>query len=108
LAFLKSSPFAKISSQERARANFHLEMKVLVSSLWAELFAGRLAVALRCHVRLAASGLLIWAMIPYDIMEPIFTVESKEAAILLHFTDAKKLKLGWIDDYKDVHFQDGK
>ncbi len=47
---------------------------------------------------------LYWAMIPYDITEPIFMIESKEATILAHFPD-KKMKLGWIDDYKDVHFK---
>ena len=47
---------------------------------------------------------LYWAMIPYDITEPIFMIESKDAVILAQFTDSN-MKLGWIDDYKDVHFK---
>ena len=44
---------------------------------------------------------LYWAMIPYDIMEPLFVVESKDATILAQFGD--DVKIAWIDDYKDLH-----
>jgi hypothetical protein len=50
---------------------------------------------------------LYWAMISYDIEEPIFTIETKDAVILANFW-AKEMKLGFIDDYKDVHSKDEK
>jgi hypothetical protein len=46
---------------------------------------------------------LYWAMIPYDIEEPIFVVDGKRARILVHFV-AKDEKIMWIDDYWDVAF----
>lgn len=46
---------------------------------------------------------LYWAMIPYDITEPIFIVESPDAILLAHFM-AKDLKIAWIDDFKDMRF----
>ncbi len=49
---------------------------------------------------------MYWAMIPYDITEPIFTIESKDATILAHFSDEKKMTLRWIDDYKDLRLND--
>ena len=53
---------------------------------------------------------IYWAMITYDITEPLFVVESKSAAILVQFIEekgdkgakARKLKIFWIDDYKDL------
>jgi hypothetical protein len=53
---------------------------------------------------------IYWAMIPYDITEPLFVVESNSAAILVQLIEEKvdkggkprKLKIAWIDDYKDL------
>ena len=45
---------------------------------------------------------LYWAMIPYDIVEPIFMVENENATILAQFA-SDDLKIGWIDDYKNMH-----
>jgi len=45
---------------------------------------------------------LYWAMIPYDIVEPIFMVENENATLLAQFS-AEDLKIGWIDDYKNMH-----
>jgi hypothetical protein len=43
---------------------------------------------------------LYWAMIPYDIPEPLFIVQSATATILAQF-DKKTVRIGWIDDYSD-------
>ena len=48
---------------------------------------------------------LYWAMISFDITEPMFMVESKDATILTQFSD-KSLKLGWIDNYKEMRLKD--
>jgi hypothetical protein len=40
-----------------------------------------------------------WAMIPFDITEPIFIVESKEYKFLTAFMSPDNLKIIWIDDY---------
>jgi hypothetical protein len=40
-----------------------------------------------------------WAMIPYDIEEPIFIVESAQHKILLNFVEPD-LQVLWIDDYR--------
>ena len=45
---------------------------------------------------------LYWAMIPFDITEPIFVVESKSAKILAQFVE-KDVKIMWIDDYQEMH-----
>ncbi len=45
---------------------------------------------------------LYWAMIPYDITEPIFVVADKNAAILVQFV-SDDVKIGWIDDYKHMY-----
>ena len=45
---------------------------------------------------------LYWAMIPYDITEPIFVIEGKDATILTQFA-GDDVKIGWIDDYKNMH-----
>ena len=45
---------------------------------------------------------LYWAMISFDITEPIFVVESKRAKILAQFVE-KEMKIMWIDDYQDMH-----
>lgn len=45
---------------------------------------------------------LYWAMISFDIEEPIFMVETKEFIILANFTN--DLNIAWIDDFKDVRF----
>ena len=41
-----------------------------------------------------------WAMIPYDITEPIFVAASNNAALLIHFND--EMKALWIDDLNGV------
>lgn len=41
-----------------------------------------------------------WAMIPYDITEPIFVAAGKGLALLLHFND--KMKVLWIDNLAGV------
>jgi hypothetical protein len=43
-----------------------------------------------------------WAMIPYDIEEPIFIVESKEATILVDFDAKEDTRIFWIDDYQHI------
>jgi len=48
---------------------------------------------------------LYWAMIPYDITEPIFMVDGKDATILAQFA-GEEAKIGWIDDYKDMRLKD--
>jgi len=45
---------------------------------------------------------IYWAMIPYDIEEPIFIVESKEATILVDFVGKGDARIGWIDDYRHI------
>jgi hypothetical protein len=45
---------------------------------------------------------LYWAMIPYDIVEPIFVVEGKDATMLTQFS-GEDVKIGWIDDYQNMH-----
>ena len=45
---------------------------------------------------------IYWAMIPYDITEPIFVAANKDHAILLHFTD--ELKVLWIGDLAGMSF----
>jgi len=41
-------------------------------------------------------------MIPYDIEEPIFIVESKEATILVDFVGKEDARISWIDDYRHI------
>jgi hypothetical protein len=43
-----------------------------------------------------------WAMIPYDIEEPIFIVESKAATILVDFNVKDDATIVWIDDYRYI------
>ena len=45
---------------------------------------------------------LYWAMIPYDISEPIFVAANKDHAMLLHFTG--QLKVLWIGDLAGMSF----
>jgi len=45
---------------------------------------------------------IYWAMIPYDIEEPIFIVESKEATILVDFVGNEDARIIWIDDYRHI------
>jgi hypothetical protein len=49
---------------------------------------------------------IFWAMIPFDITEPIFVLDSKKHKILVVFTSPEKLKIMWIDDYQDIRFRD--
>ena len=51
---------------------------------------------------------LYWAMIPYDITEPIFILDSKKHKILVAFVSPKDLKIAWIDDYQHVKFKKNK
>ena len=45
---------------------------------------------------------IFWAMIPFDITEPLFILESKKHKILVVFTSADELKISWIDDYQNI------
>ena len=45
---------------------------------------------------------IYWAMIPYDIEEPIFIVESKDATILVDFVGKEDARISWIDDYRQI------
>lgn len=45
---------------------------------------------------------IFWAMIPFDITEPLFIMESSKHKILVLFTSAEKLKIMWIDDYQNL------
>jgi len=47
---------------------------------------------------------IYWAMIPYDIEEPVFILQTKSAKILLQLTKSK-LELAWMDDYQNVSFR---
>ncbi len=47
---------------------------------------------------------IYWAMIPWDIDEPIFIVESKVATILVNFGVSENVTIIWIDDYRDIWF----
>ncbi len=50
---------------------------------------------------------IYWAMIPFDITEPIFILESKEHKILTAFGSSGDLKVMWIDDYKNLSLHEG-
>ncbi len=45
---------------------------------------------------------IFWAMIPFDITEPLFILESKEHKLLTVFESPDKLKVSWIDDYQHL------
>ena len=47
---------------------------------------------------------LYWAMIPFDITEPLFIIESKNQKILVNFVTQKALKIMWIDDFQNNDF----
>ena len=49
---------------------------------------------------------IFWAMIPFDITEPLFILESEKHKILTVFTSPKDLRITWIDDYRNVHFRE--
>ncbi len=42
-----------------------------------------------------------WSMIPYDIEEPIFVVESPQSRIMLDFVEPET-RVIWIDDYQEI------
>ena len=42
---------------------------------------------------------IYWAMISWDITEPLFILESKNHKILVVFTSPNELTITWIDDY---------
>ena len=46
---------------------------------------------------------IYWAMIPFDITEPIFMVESDEFKILTAFVSPDDLRIMWIDDYQGLY-----
>ena len=48
---------------------------------------------------------LYWAMIPYDITEPIFILQSKKHKILIAFNSPENLKISWIDDYQNIFLE---
>ena len=41
---------------------------------------------------------LYWAMISFDITEPVFMVEGNKHQILVQFTSPENLRVTWIDD----------
>ncbi|MFA7231860.1 MAG: hypothetical protein WC071_11375 [Victivallaceae bacterium] len=45
---------------------------------------------------------IFWAMIPFNITEPLFILESKKNKVLVVFTSPEKLKIMWIDDYQHL------
>ncbi len=45
---------------------------------------------------------IFWAMIPFDIQEPLFILESENHKVLVAFTDPEDLKIMWIDDYQEL------
>ncbi len=45
---------------------------------------------------------IYWAMISWDITEPLFILESKKHKILATFTSPSELKITWFDDYEPV------
>jgi len=51
---------------------------------------------------------IFWAMIPFDITEPLFILESKKHKVLIVFTSPEKLKIMWIDDYQNITFKKDK
>ncbi|MCF6311580.1 MAG: hypothetical protein L3J39_03930 [Verrucomicrobiales bacterium] len=51
---------------------------------------------------------IFWTMIPFDITEPLFILESKKHKILTVFTSPDKLKIMWIDDYQNISFTKNK
>ncbi len=48
---------------------------------------------------------IFWAMIPFDITEPLFILQSRKHKILAAFTAPDKLKIMWIDDYRNMSFK---
>ena len=49
---------------------------------------------------------IFWAMIPFDITEPLFILESKKNKVLIVFTSPEKLKIMWIDDYQNLSMKE--
>lgn len=47
---------------------------------------------------------IFWAMIPFDITEPLFILQSRKHKILTVFASPDKLKIMWIDDYQNISF----
>lgn len=48
---------------------------------------------------------LYWAMIAWDIEEPIFVAHSNKHTLLLNFSNDKNLNVAWIDDLYYVSFK---
>jgi hypothetical protein len=48
---------------------------------------------------------IYWSMIPYDITEPLFILESEKHKILTVFTSSNNPQIAWIDDYQNVCFK---
>jgi hypothetical protein len=45
---------------------------------------------------------IFWAMIPFDITEPLFILESEQHKLLVVFKAPDELKIAWVDDYQDI------
>jgi hypothetical protein len=45
---------------------------------------------------------IFWAMIPFDITEPLFILESEQHKLLVVFKAPDELRIAWIDDYQNV------
>jgi hypothetical protein len=50
---------------------------------------------------------IFWAMIPFDITEPIFILENKKHKILVMFNSPDLLKISWIDDFQKLSLGNG-
>lgn len=48
---------------------------------------------------------IYWAIISFDITEPLFVVEGKKQRILLQFTSPEKLRVAWIDDLANLEIK---
>jgi hypothetical protein len=46
---------------------------------------------------------LYWAMIPYDITEPVFVIEGRSYTLFVDLS-GDDAKIQWVDDYKKMHF----
>lgn len=49
---------------------------------------------------------IYWAMISFDISEPVFVVEGKRHRILVQFTSPEQLRVAWIDDLANLSLRD--
>ncbi len=49
---------------------------------------------------------IFWAMIPFDIQEPLFILESAKHKLLVVFASPDKLRIIWIDDYQNMSIRE--